>query len=180
MNPARSPQIHAESFDPYVYPIEPRWFKRPESIHGLSHTRRVLIHCCAIAASVGLESDEFESLVLAVAWHDIGRTHDGRDPAHGAKSVARIEELDLAADVDPQVLARTLFAVELHSINDETILQRPAPASGSESMFRVLWVLKDADGLDRVRIYDLEPRRLRYPVSRDRVDQAWELLARLP
>jgi len=180
VNPPGSPQIHAESFDPYAYPIEPWWFKRPASIHGLSHTRRVLIHCCSIAASVGLDSDEFESLVRAVAWHAIGRTHDGRDPEHGAKSVARIEELALAGDVDPQVLARVIFAVELHSINDETILQRPRPLSDCESMFRVLWVLKDADGLDRVRIADLDPCRLRYPISRDRVDQAWELLAQLP
>ena len=180
MNAPACPKIHAESFDPYSYPIEPRWFKRPESVHGLSHTRRVLIHCSAIAASVGLEPDEFESLVLAVSWHDIGRTHDGHDTEHGAKSVARIEELGLARDVDPQVLDRVLFAVELHSINDETVLERPGPRSDGESMFRVLWVLKDADGLDRVRIYDLDPRRLRYPISRDRVEEAWELLAQLP
>ena len=180
VNPPGSPQIHAESFDPYAYPLEPRWFKRPESIHGLSHTRRVLIHCCAIAASVALDPDEFESLALAVAWHDIGRTHDGRDPEHGAKSVVRAKELGLSEGVDPRILARVLFAVELHSINDETVLERPTPASDSESKFRVLWVLKDADGLDRVRIYDLDSRRLRYPISRDRVDKAWELLDQLP
>ena len=174
------PKIEVKSFDPHSYPIEPRWFKRPASIHGLSHTRRVLIHGCAIAASVGLEPDEFEALVLAAAWHDIGRTHDGRDPEHGAKSVAKISRLGLAADVDPHVLAQVLFAVELHSTRDEIALQRADTMADGESMLRVLWVLKDADGLDRVRIVDLDPSRLRYPISRDRIDQAWELLAQLP
>jgi hypothetical protein len=41
-------------------------------------------------------------------------------------------------------------------------------------------VLKDADGLDRVRIADLDPGRLRHPISRDRVAEAWELLAEMP
>ena len=58
-NAPASPKIHAESFDPYSYPIQPGWFKRPASIHGLSHTRRVLIHFSAIAAAVGLDPDEF-------------------------------------------------------------------------------------------------------------------------
>lgn len=74
-----NPETNGESFDPRTFPIESWWFRRPASIHGLSHTRRVLIRGCAIAAAIGLEADEFQSLVLAVAWHDIGRTHDGRD-----------------------------------------------------------------------------------------------------
>ncbi len=129
---------------------------------------------------MGLGDEEFESLVLAVAWHDIGRTHDGREPDHGVKSAARIRQLGLAGDVDRQILARLLFAIELHSIPDETALERSASMDGDESMWRVLWVLKDADGLDRVRIADLDPSQLRHAYSRDRVAQAWELLAEIP
>ncbi len=44
-------------------------------------------------------------------------------------------------------------------------------------MFRVL---KDADGLDRVRLGDLDPSYLRYEVSRESVDRAWELLREIP
>ncbi len=175
-----SPESRAESFDPRSFPIERRWFERPESIHGLSHTRRVLIHACEIAATSDLTAPEFESLVLAVAWHDIGRTQDGREPDHGAKSVARIHELGLAGEVDPQILACLLFAVELHSVPDETALRRAETMGDAESMLRVLWVLKDADGLDRVRIADLDPCQLRHPVSRNRVAKAWQLLAEIP
>ena len=140
----------------------------------------MLIHSSEVAASAGLDASEFESLVLAVAWHDIGRTHDGRDPLHWAKSVAKVEELRLGRHVDQRILARALFAIELHSTQDEAAVQRAASMDESESMLRVIWVLKDADGLDRVRIADLDPRYLRHPISRDRAGQALELLAQLP
>ena len=42
----------------------------------------------------------------------------------------------------------------------------------------LLWVLKDADGLDRVRLGDLDPRRLRTPEARALVSQAEELVRR--
>ena len=174
------PEIRTEFFDPRAFPLDPVWFERPQSIHGLSHTRRVLIHSSEVAASAGLDASEFESLVLAVAWHDIGRTHDGHDLEHGAKSVARIAELGLAADIEPHVLTRVFFAIELHSTYDETAIHRAASMADGESMLRVLWVLKDADGLDRVRISDLDPCYLRYPISRGLVARAWELLAQMP
>jgi hypothetical protein len=44
----------------------------------------------------------------------------------------------------------------------------------------VLWTLKDADGLDRVRIHDLDPSQLRFPVSQERVELAWKLLEKMP
>ena len=50
----------------------------------------------------------------------------------------------------------------------------------SASALKVFRVLKDADGLDRVRLKDLNPARLRYDESRERVDRAWELLREIP
>ena len=67
-----------------------------------------------------------------------------------------------AEGVHPQILARTFFAMEWHSVSDHHALDRAAalePGHRPEpgTMLRVLWLLKDADGLDRVRIYDLDP-----------------------
>ena len=172
-------------FDPLSYPLESQWFERPSSIHGISHTRRVLIHAQAIAAARDLDPDWFESLILAVAWHDIGRTHDGREPEHGANSVAKVKRLGLHAGVDAQLLARTFFAMEWHSVSDDRAIdaaaaldpqQRPEPGT----MLRVLWLLKDADGLDRVRIQDLDPGQLRYEESAEMVDRARQLLRQMP
>jgi len=177
--------LHPAGFDPLVYPLSPSWFERPHSIHGISHTRRVLIHARAIAEARDLDPDWFESVVLAVAWHDIGRTHDGREPEHGANSVAKVQRLGLAQGVGTHVLARTFFAMEHHSISDHVAVERAAdlepdhrPEPGT--MLRVLWLLKDADGLDRVRIDDLDPAQLRYQESVSMVARAQRLLKEMP
>lgn len=190
--------IDPRTFDPYVYPLEPWWFLRPESIHGLTHTRRVLVHAAALAEPASLTSTEFEALVHAVAWHDIGRTHDGVEPEHGRNSVARVRTLDLARDLPPEVLGPALFAMEWHSV-DDALAVRAAEASGAseatgpahtaqapgadpahDPRLRVLWTLKDADGLDRVRIYDLDVTRLRSAAARAREAEAKRLLKEMP
>jgi HD domain len=171
--------------DPLLYPLDPAWFDRPRSIHGLSHTRRVLIHAREIAAARDFDPEWFESVVLAVAWHDVGRTHDGWEPEHGLNSAVKVQRLGLAAGTRPDVLARTLFAIELHSLPDHAAIDRAAsmelghrPEVGT--MLRVLWLLKDADGLDRVRIHDLDPAQLRYEESAGMVQRAWQLLEEMP
>jgi hypothetical protein len=172
-------------FDPLGYPLDRDWFDRPDSIHGISHTRRVLIHAQQIAAARDLDPEWFRSVVLAVAWHDVGRTHDGREPEHGANSLAKVRRLGLDRGVDPQILARTFFAMQWHSVPDYLAVEsaaslepghRPEPGT----MLRVLWMLKDADGLDRVRIHDLDPGQLRYEESIKLVEGAWRLLDEMP
>ncbi len=177
--------IDPAGFDPLAYPLDPAWFERPQSIHGITHVRRVLIHAQAIAAARDVDPDWFESLVLAAAWHDIGRKHDGREPEHGPNSVAKVRRLGLDTGVHPLVLARALFAIEWHSVPDHQAIDHAAtldpdhiPEPGT--MLRVLWLLKDADGLDRVRIADLDPGQLRYEESLRFVDRAEELYERIP
>jgi HD superfamily phosphodiesterase len=116
--------VDPAGFDPLVYPLDPRWFERPTSIHGVSHTRRVLIHAQSIAEARDVDPDWFESLVLAVAWHDIGRKHDGREPEHGANSVEKVQRLGLHAGVDAQILARAFFAMEWHSVSDHHAIDK--------------------------------------------------------
>jgi hypothetical protein len=177
--------VNPAGFDPLAYPLERAWFERPDSIHGISHVRRVMIHAQAISEARDIDPDWFESLVLAVAWHDIGRTHDGREPEHGPNSVAKVKRLGLGADRDPLVLARALFAIAWHSVPDYRGLERALELGAMHrpepgTLVRVLWLLKDADGLDRVRITDLDPGQLRYEESVKRVDLAWQLLRELP
>jgi hypothetical protein len=183
------------NIDPYSYPLEPWWFTRPHSIHGLSHTRRVLIHAVALAEPADLCDIEFEALVYAVSWHDIARTHDGWEREHGPNAVTRIKELGLAKDLTPKVTTPLFFAIEWHSTDDELAAQAaaetPPPAAQMpippaaqmprrDSRLRVLWMLKDADGLDRVRIHDLDVMRLRSEVARAREAEAWRLLREMP
>jgi hypothetical protein len=68
--------------------------------------------------------------------------------------------------------------VTYHSTLDDYAHAAVAGAEDAEASLRVFNVLKDADGLDRVRLGggDLDPSYLRYPVSKTRIDRAWDLL----
>jgi len=166
--------------------IDPTWFVRPDgrdasqTIHGVGHTARVLIHAMELADAIGLSAGEREALGLAAIWHDIGRTNDGADYYHGAKSAGKVVGLGLHHGVDPQVLETALFAITHHSGSEEHAERGASWFDDPESTLRVFRVLKDADGLDRVRLGDLDPTYLRFPQSQSRVARAWELLRERP
>ena len=80
---------------------DPAWFIRPdgedgsEGIHGVMHTRRVMIHAAEIAGALRVEPWVREVVVRAALWHDIGRTDDGGGYYHGAKSAGKAVGLGL-------------------------------------------------------------------------------------
>lgn len=163
--------------------IRPNGFDASETIHGLGHTRRVHIHAMALGEVLGLVPGDLEALSYAALWHDIGRTHDGADYYHGAKSAGKVVGLGLHDPVDPYVLELALFAVT-HHCGDEghaEIAARWLP--DFDSGWRIFQILKDADALDRVRLHgpngrlrDLNPDFLRFPESHERIERALELL----
>ena len=163
--------------------IPAEWFARPNGelgsrLHGVEHTRRVLIHATELGATLGLVPGEIEAVSHAALWHDIGRTHDGVDYYHGAKSAGKVIGLGLHEGIDRYVLDLALFAVTHHSGSEEHA-ERAATSrhtADPAATLRVFRVLKDADGLDRVRLGDLDVSYLRFPESRERIDRAWELL----
>ena len=179
---------------------DPTWFRRAsgcdasESIHGLGHTRRVMIHARAIAQAEGFLAWEQEAVFRAALWHDIGRTDDSADYYHGAKSAGKVLALGLHQGLEPQVYETALFAVTHHSGSEPhgeraaRRLQFFQPKGESfrrvlipvDSALRVFRALKDADALDRVRLGDLDESYLRFPSSRERVDLASALLDELP
>ncbi|MDO8963416.1 MAG: HD domain-containing protein [Coriobacteriia bacterium] len=168
--------------DPFGSAIDPAWFVRPDgrdssrSIHGVGHTRRVRTHAREIATEVGLVRWELIALDLAALWHDIGRTDDGVDYYHGAKSAGKVVGLGLHDGVEPIVLETALFAVT-HHCGDEAHAERAAHRmSDPDASWRVFRILKDADALDRVRLGDLDASFLRYDASKARVARAWKML----
>ena len=179
---------------------EPAWFLRASgydasgSIHGMNHTRRVMIHAGGIARAEGFAPWEGQALMHAARWHDIGRTHDGVDYYHGAKSAGKVLALDLHRGLAPQVYEAALAAVTHHSGSEEHgeramayleffqmggsgYRRHRVPAEGAMRVFRAL---KDADALDRVRLGDLDTSYLRFASSLLRVDIAWQLLEEFP
>jgi hypothetical protein len=145
------------------------WFRfRPLGIHGAPHTTRVLVWAAVLADRIGrpdaLRRDE---LLWAAAVHDVGRNDDGTDCGHGRRSADWVLA-ELARQRPAAVDCDLGFVAELctwHEISDDEI----------ERISLELLILKDADGLDRVRLGDLDPERLRFQSGRRLVDAAERL-----
>jgi len=137
----------------------------PSAIHGPAHAARVMVWTTVLTGDGPL----FEAALWAAACHDLRREDDGVDPLHGERAAVWVlDELPRKLEEPPAGLDAIASAVRWHAhADDETEWRDP-----------LLWVLKDADGLDRVRLGDLDPRRLRSKEARELVPQAEELVRR--
>jgi hypothetical protein len=149
----------------------PSLFVHPSRLHGQAHVGRVVVHAFHLVAATGCP-EETARLWAAVYLHDIAREHDGRCARHGADAWARVARLpDVRAlfarggvvEADYPAIA---FAVSIHCSGE------PAP---SDAHYRLAALLKDADGLDRVRLNDLKVRMLRHAEARALVPFAQRL-----
>jgi len=141
-------------------------FTHASTLHGQSHVARVLVHAFRLIEATGW-IEEAPRLWAAVYLHDIARTHDGVCYRHGGDAMKKLETLPhlralfARAGVrdDDYLLIHT--AVVHHSLPQE--LHRAHPH------WRLTSLLKDADGLDRVRLGDLDIRYLRNPEAKEMV-----------
>lgn len=149
----------------------PELFLHASRLHGPAHVGRVMIHALRLVEETG-RVEEMPALWAAVYLHDIARTHDGSEPRHGANAWTRLADL-------PGV--RTLFAHagvregDLPAIQAAVTRHSSGEARQGEPHRQLLELLKDADGLDRVRLGDLDPRYLRTPAARTMVEFAERL-----
>jgi uncharacterized protein len=91
-----------------------------------------------------------EAVRWAARTHDLRRIDDGLDIDHGVRAAQWIVD-NLTATIPLEAIGAATYTVSLHNTSDELI----------PDMTPELSVLKDADGLDRVRLSDLEPNYLR-------------------
>jgi uncharacterized protein len=144
----------------------------------MNHARRVLFFAELLAALEDLPETERDILATAAVYHDIGRTNDGVDYEHGYASFIKAEQLGLIHMESAEDYRTVKYLIEEHCIRDKDAFalvmnyELLEPERGK----RLLKFFKDSDGLDRVRINDLNPAFLRLPVSQELVQTAWELL----
>jgi uncharacterized protein len=137
----------------------------PHGIHGVAHAARVLVWTDVLARQLAAPGAlRGEELRWAAALHDVGRENEGIDPGHGERSAAwalanltRERPETAALDVD--------FIAELCRWHESHREEVPR-------MTLELVILKDADALDRARIGDLDPSRLRLTKALRLVDDA--------
>lgn len=149
--------------------IDPNLFKNPNGIHGVNHAKRVLFLSLINASYHKLDERTAYSVGYAAIYHDIGRVNDCCDISHGYRSWEKIEKLKLLKD---KVSFRELFLIR------EAIENHCRPDNNSSSM--IYKILKDCDGLDRVRLGDLNTNYLRLDMSHSLVDVAKYLYRNRP
>lgn len=146
-------------------------------VHGSGHIHRVLLFAALIAWKEGLEESLVRQYFLAASYHDVGRTFDGYDLDHGARSAQQLAEL---TGQTGESLAQLQAAVTAHARPDgqlEEIVRSFHPRDYDRAV-ELTRLLKDADNLDRVRLGDLQVRFLRHKSARELADFALRLLAR--
>lgn len=152
----------------------PDLFRHPSDLHGQAHVARVMVHAMRLVEATGQHALG-PQLWASVFLHDLARTHDGVCHQHGADAAQRLRgEPDLQQRLAEAGLTEADYpaieaAVTAHSA--------PKEVSRTHPHWPLILLLKDADGLDRVRLGDLDPQRLRHPEAKAMVAFAQELFA---
>lgn len=136
-------------------------------VHGVGHIERTMVHGAMCAWAEGLSEADSRLLLTMCSYHDTGRICDYLDGAHGRRSAEKLAALTGLTGED---LREAMAGVEAHSVSDglmEGILATHAPENLPRARM-LAQMLKDADGLDRVRIDDLDVSYLRRAPSRER------------
>lgn len=152
----------------------PDLFLHPSRLHGQAHVARVLVHGLRLIAATGYVEDTAR-LWAAVYLHDIARQHDGHCTRHGVDAWARLQTLpDVAA-----LLVRGGVTEEDYPVIETAVTTHcRGELPRDHPHWRLTSLLKDADGLDRVRLGDLDPRYLRNPEAKQMVTFAETLYHR--
>ena len=148
-------------------------------LHGAGHISRVMVLGALLAQRAQLDEDVTRLLMYACAYHDVGRVDDSVDDEHGLRAALQVEELTGLAG---QPLHCLQAAVEAHSRPDERmgdVLTKYGVADVAYA-WPLAKLLKDADGLDRVRLDMLDPSYLRHAFTPPLENTAWVLWRHYP
>ncbi len=143
-------------------------------IHGKKHIERVCFLALILSDKLDLSADDTKLLLTASAYHDIGRKNEFTDAEHGLRA-AKVVERYVGYDGDDLKILKA--SIEAHSRSDALMREviDKYEVTDVERALKLTRILKDADALDRVRIYDLDKKYLRFDESMDLVDLAKQL-----
>ena len=140
------------------------------NIHGQAHVERVCILAAYLAIQMKVNEHMFTLCMEVAKYHDIGRCDDSEDRLHGYRGSKDIKEC--CKDFSEWDCEMIAAVVEAHSLLDEEAEQvfvkyELLKTSDFETYLQILYILKDADALDRFRLTDhsLSVKFLRIPES---------------
>lgn len=151
------------TFEYYVKALKKEYLYQSH-IHGVAHIERVLLFGGLIAMQNHCNEEDTKLLLTACSYHDIGRIDDSLDDDHGRRSSEKLPSVISLSSEDMAIVQAAIYS---HSIDDsrmENVIASFGILDKARAI-RVAKMLKDADALDRVRVYDLDPNYLRFPCS---------------
>lgn len=145
--------------------------------HGVGHIERTMLFGALIAKNQGLGPEDTRDVLLCCSYHDIGRIDDRYDLDHGRRSAEKIREDDSLRNLFSRA-EEAMAAIHSHAVPDGETAGVPQlyGVRDLEKYELLTACLKDADNIDRVRIYDLDESFLRFSGTRALVPLAWWVL----
>lgn len=144
-------------------------------VHGRRHILRVLLLSLIYFYKSGekLSERDKQIMIYFALHHDIGRTNEDKDDAHGKKSVQRIKEDNLSVPgltLNRKERDMAHLIIRYHSRPDEDgyaaiKAMRKLSPDEREHLKKLYCICKDMDGLDRVRFNGLDVAMLRTPYA---------------
>lgn len=121
--------------------------------HGIHHNIRVSFFAFIISTNEKINNSDFNLIMEACKYHDIGRKNDLEDPFHGRRSADNINFLKDKYTEEELNYIKTI--ITCHSLNDKefekiAIKNKVKDLARCKKMHEIL---KDSDGLDRVRLH---------------------------
>lgn len=153
-----------------------------EPIHGFNHSNRMIMLASLLYSKMKrkLKVSDLNILVAACVAHDLGREHDGADWSHGLLSEQilskeLVKECKLTEE-DEKILR---FVIINHSLPDSKVEMniKKSDVKDKVRLKKLAYLFKDIDGLDRVRIRDLDSRYLRAEEAKKAVTAAHMVLS---
>lgn len=124
-------------------------------IHGVYHNEKVAFFATLIALNEGCSLKEISLLLKAAIYHDCGRENDHDETRHGVLGAKKFKTL-FQDSLSSQDMRMILFMIEAHAIADSSVkelLIKYQVTKEEQTLFlKMASILKDADGLDRIRI----------------------------
>jgi len=150
----------------------PELFRHRSHLHGQAHVARVMVHAIRLIEATGQHAYG-PQLWASVFLHDLARTHDGVCYRHGADAAQRLRD---EPGLQQRLTEAGLVEADYPAIEAAvTAHSAPKEVSREHPHWPLIALLKDADGLDRVRLGDLDPRYLRHPEAKGMVPFAQAL-----
>lgn len=153
-------------------------------LHGFGHSSRVLLHAITngflYKEEYKLRGVDIAILVVSAMLHDIGREHDEEDLLHGQLSVEKTERLGINyLGLQGEDMEITKFIMANHNIPDNLAMKNLKASTTIRNKKRAKQLYNlfcDADGLDRVRLGDLDITYLRHDKTKLLVGYAEDVL----